>query len=374
MRYGRFLILICIGLLSYAEIFAQQDPGDIDITGLWKGTLYNDSTKQSYKYEIGLSEEKGRITGFSHTWYNEKDYFVVKKLKAKRTKGKIVIEDVDIIAYNYPESPPKGVRRLHILDLKEEDSILTLSGVFSTNRTKTYAPATGTLQLQRKNDFRKQSDLMAHLQELGLEKDLSFVKQEKVEEEELTKLLTKSDGTIASGSLSKPETKKIPVTEKINAPANQPVAIQPLPTTPVNEKPAETTRPSTVTKPGAVAVPAAAEVLTRKNVLQETMYFSTDSLELALYDNGEVDGDTVSVLMNGEILLSKQRLSTNAIRKTIFIPSDADSVQLVMYAENLGTLPPNSGLLVVKDGKEIYEIRFSGDLQKNAAIVFKRKR
>ncbi len=118
----------------------------------------------------------------------------------------------------------------------------------------------------------------------------------------------------------------------------------------------------------------AAEVEKRSTVLQQTVYFKTDSLQLALYDNGEVDGDTVSILMNGELIMGKQRLSTNAIRKTIYIDPNADSIQLVMYAENLGTIAPNTGLLVVRDGKDLYEIRFSGDLQKNAAIVFRRKK
>jgi len=70
-----------------------------------------------------------------------------------------------------------------------------------------------------------------------------------------------------------------------------------------------------------------------------------------------------------------QGLSTRAIRKTIYITKDMpDSIQLIMYAENLGSIPPNTGLLVVHDGEDVYEIRFSGDLQKNAAIVFRRKR
>ena len=102
--------------------------------------------------------------------------------------------------------------------------------------------------------------------------------------------------------------------------------------------------------------------------------FSSDSLQLSLFDNGEVDGDTVSVLMNGEVIIAKQRLSTNAFRQTIYLDKSKDNIELLMYAENLGSIPPNTGLLVVKDGKDIYEIRFRGDYEKNAAIILKRKR
>ena len=78
--------------------------------------------------------------------------------------------------------------------------------------------------------------------------------------------------------------------------------------------------------------------------------------------------------MNGDLILAKQGLTTNAIKKTIYIPANIDRVELIMYAESLGSIPPNTGLLVIRDGKSIYEIRFSGDLQKNASIVFNRKK
>ena len=105
----------------------------------------------------------------------------------------------------------------------------------------------------------------------------------------------------------------------------------------------------------------------------QALYFKSDSLQLTLYDNGEVDGDTVSVIMNGVVIMPRVGLSTNAIKKTIYTQEAGDSIQLVMYAESLGSLPPNTGLLIVYDGKDRYEIRFSGDMQKSSAIVFKRR-
>jgi hypothetical protein len=118
----------------------------------------------------------------------------------------------------------------------------------------------------------------------------------------------------------------------------------------------------------------AASVNERQTIVQQTVSFTSDSLLLTLYDNGEVDGDTVSVLLNGQLILEKQGLSTQAIKKIIYIPANTDRMELVMYAESLGSIPPNTGLLVIRDGKQLYEVRFSGDLQKNAAIVFNRKK
>lgn len=113
----------------------------------------------------------------------------------------------------------------------------------------------------------------------------------------------------------------------------------------------------------------------RKIETIRTVDFKSDSLILTLYDNGVVDGDTVTVILNGKIIMPKQGLSTVAITKTIYITPDlGDSLQLIMYAENLGSIPPNTGLLIIQDGEERYQIRFAGDLQKNSAIILRRKR
>ena len=66
-------------------------------------------------------------------------------------------------------------------------------------------------------------------------------------------------------------------------------------------------------------------------------------------------------------------LKATAIKKTIYIQPGDDEVGLVLYAENLGKYPPNTGLLVVHDGDDVYQLRFSADLQQNAAVVFREK-
>ena len=117
---------------------------------------------------------------------------------------------------------------------------------------------------------------------------------------------------------------------------------------------------------------AAAYVEQRALASSQTVNFASDSLVLILYDNGEVDGDTVSVLMNGEVIIAKQMLRTTAEKKTIYT-NGLDEITLILYAENLGKYPPNTGLLVIYDGEERYQVRFSADLNKNAAIVLRRK-
>ncbi|MBL7742632.1 MAG: hypothetical protein JNN00_04070 [Chitinophagaceae bacterium] len=156
-----------------------------------------------------------------------------------------------------------------------------------------------------------------------------------------------------------------PVKTEIKKP--EPVAV----VTEIKEKP----QTATIVQEVKPVVPQAATfVAERKIAAQQTVFFKSDSLELSLYDNGEVDGDTVSVLVNGELILAKQGLKVSAIKKTIYVPAGKmDSLTLVLYAENLGKYPPNTGLLVVHDGDDTYQVRFSADLQQNAAVIFRRK-
>lgn len=121
--------------------------------------------------------------------------------------------------------------------------------------------------------------------------------------------------------------------------------------------------------------PAAAEISLREIETIRTVEIIQDSLVFSLYDNGTVDGDTVSVLLNGNVIMPRVGLLEKAFNKTIYLtPEMGDSINIIMYAENLGSIAPNTGLLVVRDGSINYEIRFSGDLKKNSAIILKRKR
>lgn len=131
---------------------------------------------------------------------------------------------------------------------------------------------------------------------------------------------------------------------------------------------------STIIKTDAEVAASGLTIAERKSEFKQVVHFKSDSLLLALYDNGEIDGDTVSVFMNGAPLLIKQGLKAYAIKKTIYIGKDNEDFNLVLYADNLGLYPPNTGLLVVRDGDDIYNIRFSSDLQKSSGVVFRKKR
>lgn len=128
----------------------------------------------------------------------------------------------------------------------------------------------------------------------------------------------------------------------------------------------------TVVAPGPLFSPL--ELAKRKIETIRSVDIKSDSIVLTLYDNGVIDGDTVSVILNGRTIMSKQRLTESALSKTIYMTRElGDSLQLIMFAENLGSIAPNTGLLIIQDGGDRHEVRFSGDLQKNSAIILRRK-
>ena len=92
-----------------------------------------------------------------------------------------------------------------------------------------------------------------------------------------------------------------------------------------------------------------------------------------LYDNGQVDGDTISVFYNGRMVVEKQRLSTTPITLELDIDPGRTDNDLVMYAENLGAIPPNTALMVVTVADKRYEVNITSTEQTSGTVRFRLK-
>ena len=462
-----------------------------NIHGIWTGTLVNDSTHRYQDFELGLSEYNGKITGYSYTTFinNDTFYCSVKRIKAERRDGNLVVEDVEMVWNNFPQKSAKGVKQTTTFPLVNDTTFDISKGRWSTNQTKKYYSIGGSAAVKEKKDD-DESELLTHLQELNVKTDIAAKKEKKREapivinhietkpkpqqsdqkpwenktndvvkttaplpkitntqKQDSAQLIavankakqadvnTQENKPIQPVVKTNPETRNVqqagktdvaiadkkkeettvkPVSTPVlkndvaanvggiqssngNAIANKPNEAQNVESkkpdvVKVSQKndPVLANKPEEQKNVNAVAVnkPVAAQqkemtlparelpavVADRKNETIQDLYFKNDSLVLSLYDNGVVDGDTVSVFLNGENIISKQKLKESAIKKTIYISAGSDSVQLVLFAENLGTIPPNTGLLTVRDGDDIYQVRFSADLQKNASVIFRRKK
>lgn len=109
-----------------------------------------------------------------------------------------------------------------------------------------------------------------------------------------------------------------------------------------------------------------------KNVAEE-ITVETDSLRVDFYDNGEIDGDSISIFFNDKLLASSQKLSAKAIHLNLNLDTTKTVNEISMFADNLGSIPPNTALMLLYDGKNRYEVRLASTLQTNGTIRIRRK-
>ncbi|MEP7256423.1 MAG: hypothetical protein ABI666_11655 [Ferruginibacter sp.] len=112
------------------------------------------------------------------------------------------------------------------------------------------------------------------------------------------------------------------------------------------------------------------ELVKRKNTEQSHIEVNVKSITLNVYDNAIVDGDTISVFYNGKLLLSHQRLSEKPIVINLELDEKQTRHEIILFAENLGSIPPNTALIVIYAGDKRYELFSSASLEENAVLVF----
>lgn len=105
----------------------------------------------------------------------------------------------------------------------------------------------------------------------------------------------------------------------------------------------------------------------RKVDLSDVFEVPYDSVRLEIFDNGMIDGDIISVYINNEKFVSNVRLTDKPVSIDFVKKRKADYV-VEFFAENLGTIPPNTGLLVLKNGSFRKEVNFDSDFEKTHAI------
>lgn len=145
-------------------------------------------------------------------------------------------------------------------------------------------------------------------------------------------------------------------TAKINTPVN-------VPETKTELKPVPP-----VTKTNNLPVPKPAILKTRSNELMKSLVVNNNQVTIKLYDNGEIDDDSISVYVDNKLMLAKKRLSTLPITLNLTLDNDGDECEIVMVAENMGRIPPNTSLMVVDAGDKTYKVQITSTEQKNAMV------
>jgi hypothetical protein len=98
---------------------------------------------------------------------------------------------------------------------------------------------------------------------------------------------------------------------------------------------------------------------------------NTKDLILNIYDDGEIDHDTISVYLDNRQVINHAMLTDRPLVLAVHLDESNDFHRLVLVAENEGDIPPNTSLMIVKAGDKEYEVRITSTVQKNAVITFK---
>lgn len=120
-----------------------------------------------------------------------------------------------------------------------------------------------------------------------------------------------------------------------------------------------------------VIVPKPAVLKNRTNELMKSLTVSSPDVTVRLYDNGEIDGDTISVYLDNKLMLSSKLLTASPLTIKFTINEDETDHELTMVAENLGRIPPNTSLMIVEAGEQRFEVRITSTEQKNAVVRFR---
>jgi hypothetical protein len=154
-------------------------------------------------------------------------------------------------------------------------------------------------------------------------------------------------------AINKPPVIEKPV-QKIETPKEEPKPVIKI---------AEPVRPMTIEE----------KFVNRKKVLTTEIPLTGDSIELRFYDNAEIDGDSISLFMNNKLVFSHIRLTGSAYTIKFAVSELSATNELIMVAENLGSIPPNTSYMVAIVGEQRYEARLESTEGSSAMVRFVKK-
>lgn len=104
----------------------------------------------------------------------------------------------------------------------------------------------------------------------------------------------------------------------------------------------------------------------------DTLFFNTKQITISVYDHKSEDNDTISLQYNGKWILKNYPLS-NIPRKIKLTLQEKQLNYLLLFAENLGKIPPNTAAISF-DGLNMEPIILRSDLKQCDVIYFKVKK
>ncbi|MXV17166.1 hypothetical protein [Hufsiella ginkgonis] len=98
---------------------------------------------------------------------------------------------------------------------------------------------------------------------------------------------------------------------------------------------------------------------------------SSTQLKLTIRDYLKEDNDTISVYVNREPVIVSRKITKKGYSQNVRLDKLSGLNEIIMYAENLGTIPPNTCILVIDDGKRKQAVNIESTKQTSAAIYLR---
>jgi hypothetical protein len=343
------LILTCI---VSTPSFSQN------ITGIWKGYFITEGGEQ-YKLEFQVKQGNAfSVSGVSYSYLDIRFYG-----KATMTGSFIKTSKNFRI---------KEIRTVEVKSLTGGGTcIMNYDLVYSKSGDEEFLEGTylGKPEVKRGEDPGEWGDCGGGKVSLRRVQSSDFYVEPFLRKKNTAALITpKKDSTVKTNT---PVIARRPPVAKTNPPA---VKREPATRPPVNTKPKADTvkiKDPVVKIPVRPAVTTPAVLKERQNELMKSLIVNDLDVTVKLYDNGEIDDDTISVFYDKKLLVFHKRLSTSPIILNLKMDDDDSEHELVMVAENLGRIPPNTSLMIVEAGDQRFDVRITSTEQKNALVRFR---
>lgn len=352
--------------------FLSSEVRSQSLSGQWIGSFSsaNDASGNKTDYVLEFDVQGTEITGYSYTYFAMagKRYFVICRLKGSYDKASksIKVSEVEQVKTNTPPDF-QNCLQTHLLTYFKQNDKETLVGKWSPT-TKGSTCGNGNTEVERKRISGITVENTAAAKKTNNQKAIN-------QEANLQKK------TLSSGPSSETKNNSL-----INQdPSNKQKADQKSSNTIVSSqekitKGASENKQSTPVLPvdGARAKSLNEKELSKLNqrslqVLQ-TIEFTGPTLKVDIYDNGQVDGDVISIFLNDKLLLPPKMLTADPISLVINAEDQREYYDLIMYAESMGKIPPNTALMIVTTSTSRYEINITSTELSSGVVRFKPKR
>lgn len=107
----------------------------------------------------------------------------------------------------------------------------------------------------------------------------------------------------------------------------------------------------------------------RKVKVERILEVQSPNLLLKVWDNGTVDGDVVTLFLNGDQLVENYRVSKRKYGMNVKLSDETNF--LILHAEDLGDISPNTVAVSVDDGVKEQIIILSSNLKESGALMIR---